>query len=101
MLELIPNEKSPNPEEEANMPELAALTERVLSDLNQRDQMVIRLRMGFGYGNVRRGTHYTLQQVADELGLTRERIRQIEAKALARLRHPNRAKLLEGFLEGE
>ncbi|HLD79602.1 MAG TPA: sigma-70 family RNA polymerase sigma factor [Candidatus Nanoarchaeia archaeon] len=101
MLELIPNEKSPNPEEEANMPELAALTERVLSDLNQRDQMVIRLRMGFGYGNVRRGTHYTLQQVADELGLSRERIRQIEAKALARLRHPNRAKLLEGFLEGE
>ena len=101
MLELIPDEKSSNPEEEANTPELAALTERVLSDLNQRDQMIIRLRMGFGYGNVKRGTSYTLQQVANQLGVTRERIRQIEAKALARLRHPNRAKLLEGFLERE
>ena len=66
----------------------------LLDELNDRERRVIEMRFGVGDGE----TH-TLEQVGQELGLTRERIRQIEAKALAKLRHPSFSDLLEGYLE--
>ncbi|WP_033352717.1 RNA polymerase sigma factor RpoD [Nocardiopsis xinjiangensis] len=67
----------------------------LLGDLSDREQRVIRLRFGMVDGNPR-----TLEEVGREFGVTRERIRQIEAKTLAKLRHPSRAGPLRDFLNG-
>jgi RNA polymerase primary sigma factor len=67
---------------------------RALSTLTPREEKIIRMRLGIG-----EETDYTLEEVGSVLGLTRERIRQIEAKALRKLRHPSRRKVLEGFRE--
>jgi RNA polymerase primary sigma factor len=69
-------------------------TERVLATLTPRQEQVLRLR--FGIGEV--GDH-TLEEVGQDFGVTRERIRQVEAKALRKLRHPSRAKRLRPFVE--
>ncbi|HEX9889243.1 MAG TPA: RNA polymerase sigma factor [Nitriliruptorales bacterium] len=66
----------------------------LLDELNDRERRVIEMRFGVGDGE----TH-TLEQVGQALGLTRERIRQIEAKALAKLRHPSFADSLQGYLQ--
>ncbi len=68
--------------------------EEVLDTLTDREENVLRLRFGLDDGNVR-----TLEQVGKVFGVTRERIRQIEAKALRKLRHPSRSKQLKDFLE--
>ncbi len=68
--------------------------EEVLSTLNPREQRVLQLRFGLEDGRAR-----TLEEVGREFGVTRERIRQIEAKALRKLRHPSRAKRLKDYLE--
>ncbi|WP_083931756.1 RNA polymerase sigma factor RpoD [Nocardiopsis salina] len=68
----------------------------LLGDLSDREQRVIRLRFGMVDGRPR-----TLEEVGREFGVTRERIRQIEAKTLAKLRHPSRAGPLKDFLRGE
>ena len=67
---------------------------KVLSTLTPREEKVIRMRLGIG-----EKTDYTLEEVGDVFGLTRERIRQIEAKALRKLQHPSRHKRLESFQE--
>ena len=67
--------------------------ERVLDDLSCREQRIIQLRFGLTDGHPR-----TLEEVGREFGVTRERIRQIESKTLAKLRHPSRAQLLRGYL---
>jgi RNA polymerase primary sigma factor len=67
---------------------------KVLSTLTPREEKVIRMRLGIG-----EMTDYTLEEVGDVFGLTRERIRQIEAKALSKLKHPSRQKRLESFQE--
>lgn len=68
--------------------------EDVLETLTDREENVLRLRFGLNDGNIR-----TLEQVGKVFGVTRERIRQIEAKALRKLRHPSRSKQLKDFLE--
>jgi RNA polymerase primary sigma factor len=66
----------------------------VLCSLTERERQVLELRFGIGDGNAR-----TLEEVGQQFRVTRERIRQIEAKALRKMRHPTRLKLLNGFLE--
>ena len=68
----------------------------VLCSLNERERQVLELRFGIGDGNAR-----TLEEVGQQFRVTRERIRQIEAKALRKMRHPTRLKQLHGFLEVE
>ena len=65
-----------------------------LEELNEREQAVMRLRFGLEDGQAR-----TLEQVGQEFGVTRERIRQIESKTLAKLRHPHRSQKLRDYLE--
>jgi RNA polymerase primary sigma factor len=69
-------------------------TESVLKTLTPREEQVIKMRFGVGDGSER-----TLEEVGQSLGVTRERIRQIEAKALHKLRHPSRSRKLRAFLE--
>jgi RNA polymerase primary sigma factor len=66
----------------------------VLSTLTEREQQVLNLRFGLADGYSR-----TLEEVGKQFNVTRERIRQIEAKALRKLRHPTRIRKLEGFIE--
>ncbi|HEV2694872.1 MAG TPA: RNA polymerase sigma factor RpoD [Verrucomicrobiae bacterium] len=68
----------------------------VLCSLNERERQVLEMRFGIGDGNAR-----TLEEVGQQFRVTRERIRQIEAKALRKMRHPTRLKQLHGFLEVE
>lgn len=74
--------------------EMSALLERVLDTLSPREQRVIRMRFGLDDG-----VSKTLEQVGKAFGVTRERVRQIEAKALRKLRHPTRARCLKDFLD--
>jgi RNA polymerase primary sigma factor len=70
-------------------------TARVLATLTPREEKVLRMRFGIG-----EKSDHTLEEVGQDFAVTRERIRQIEAKALRKLRHPSRAKRLKGFVEG-
>jgi len=81
-------------DEAAMKNDLAGRTAGVLETLSPREEKVLRLRFGIG-GK----TDHTLEQVGQDFGVTRERIRQIEAKALGKLRHPRRSRFLQGFLE--
>ena len=67
--------------------------DKVLSTLTPREEKIIRMRLGIG-----ENADSTLEEVGDVFGLTRERIRQIEAKALRKLQHPSRKKRLESFV---
>jgi RNA polymerase primary sigma factor len=70
--------------------------ERTLSDLPERDQDIVSMRFGIGkYA----GQPYTLEYVAKKMNVTRERVRQIEQKTLARLRHPHNSANLRAFLD--
>ncbi len=69
-------------------------TTGVLSSLSAREEQVLRLRFGMG------GSEHTLEEVGQKFAVTRERIRQIESKALRKLRHPSRSRKLKAFLEG-
>ena len=71
-------------------------TSRVLASLTPREEKVLRMRFGIG-----EKSDHTLEEVGQDFNVTRERIRQIEAKALRKLRHPSRAKRLKGFVSGE
>jgi RNA polymerase primary sigma factor len=66
----------------------------VLSTLSPREEQVLKMRFGIG----KHGSH-TLEEVGHGFEVTRERIRQIEAKALRKLRHPSRSRLLKGFID--
>jgi len=89
----IEDEFSPTPMQSAYQTMLREKIEEVLTTLSPREARVLRLRFGLDDGNV-----YTLEEVGKKFGLTRERIRQIEGKALRRLRHPRRARQLKDYL---
>ena len=73
---------------------LADQTRRVLATLTPREEKVLRMRFGIG-----ESSDHTLEEVGQDFSVTRERIRQIEAKALRKLRHPSRSKRLKAFVE--
>jgi RNA polymerase primary sigma factor len=92
--DFIADPKSPSPFMELVGISLKEEIDKVLSTLTPREEKVIKMRLGIG-----EKTDYTLEEVGEVFGLTRERIRQIEAKALRKLKHPSRRKRLESFLE--
>ena len=92
--DFIPDEDAPAPSDVTSHTMLKEQLAEVLSTLTPREEKVLRLRFGLEDGRSR-----TLEEVGKEFNVTRERIRQIEAKALRKLRHPSRSKKLKDFLE--
>lgn len=92
--DFIPDDDAPVPAEAASHTLLKEQLSTVLQTLTPREEMVLRLRFGLEDGRPR-----TLEEVGKEFKVTRERIRQIEAKALRKLRHPSRSKKLRDFLD--
>jgi RNA polymerase primary sigma factor len=92
--DFIPDDEAPAPAEAAAFTMLKEQLMDVLDTLTPREEKVLRLRFGLDDGRAR-----TLEEVGREFNVTRERIRQIEAKALRKLRHPSRSKKLKDFLD--
>ena len=92
----IPDEDAPSPSEQAADVLLRVHIEEVMQTLTPREAKVLKLRFGLQDGRMR-----TLEEVGKEFDVTRERIRQIEAKALRKLRHPSRSKRLKDFMNTE
>ncbi|MEG1559809.1 MAG: RNA polymerase sigma factor RpoD [Clostridia bacterium] len=92
--DFIPDDDAPAPENVAAFTMLKEQLVEVLNTLTAREEKVLRLRFGLDDGRAR-----TLEEVGKEFNVTRERIRQIEAKALRKLRHPSRSKKLKDFLD--
>ena len=92
--DFIEDEDAPAPDEAASYILLKEQLEEVLETLTPREAKVLRLRFGLDDGRSR-----TLEEVGQEFGVTRERIRQIEAKALRKLRHPSRSRKLKDYLD--
>ena len=91
--DFIQDDEASQPSEEASYTLLREQLEEVLSTLTPREEQVLRMRFGLIDGKP-----HTLEEVGKEFDVTRERIRQIEAKALRKLRHPSRSKKLRDFL---
>ncbi len=92
--DFIPDEDAPAPAEAASFALMKEQLMEVLDTLTPREEKVLRLRFGLDDGHQR-----TLEEVGKEFNVTRERIRQIEAKALRKLRHPSRSKKLRDYLD--
>ena len=92
--DFIEDENAPAPAEVASNAMMREQLQEVLHTLTPREEKVIRLRFGLEDGQA-----HTLEEVGKEFNVTRERIRQIEAKALRKLRHPSRSKKLKDFLD--
>ena len=89
----IEDNSTPTPPQSAYQNLLREKVEEVLATLTPREARILRLRFG-----LQNGRSYTLEEVGQKFGLTRERIRQIEGKALRRLRHPRRSRQLREYL---
>jgi RNA polymerase primary sigma factor len=92
--DFIQDDNVPVPAEAAAFTLLKEQLDEVLGTLTEREQKVLRLRFGLKDGRAR-----TLEEVGKEFNVTRERIRQIEAKALRKLRHPSRSRKLKDYLD--
>lgn len=92
--DFIPDENAPEPTEAASLVLLKEQINQVLGTLTDREEKVLRLRFGLEDGRSR-----TLEEVGQMFNVTRERIRQIEAKALRKLRHPNRSNKVKDFID--
>lgn len=90
----IENDREPNPSDSAFSKLLKEKIEDLLNTLTPREARILRLRFGLQNGHC-----YTLEEVGQKFGLTRERIRQIEGRALRRLRHPRRSRKLRDYLD--
>src|SRR3954453_16195448 len=93
--DFIEDKSGSSPAESVVASNLKEQTEAVLKTLTPREEKVIKMRFGVGDGS-----EHTLEEVGQNFAVTRERIRQIEAKALRKLRHPSRSRKLKAFLEG-
>jgi RNA polymerase primary sigma factor len=91
--DFIEDEDSPAPDDEVTSSMLRELLQEILQDLPPREVRILQLRYGLVDGET-----YTLEEVGKKLGVTRERVRQIEAQALSRLRHPAHSRWLKDFL---
>ncbi|MCX7794374.1 MAG: RNA polymerase sigma factor RpoD [Thermodesulfovibrionales bacterium] len=94
LIDFIEDSSTPSPFEHAVKQDLKAQIERVLGTLNDKEAAVIRKRFGIG-----EDAPMTLEEVGEEFSVTRERVRQIEAKAIRKLKHPSRTKWLSEFIE--
>ena len=92
--DFIEDEGIMSPVEWATVAGLRETTEQILAGLSEREAKVLRMRFGIDMH-----TDYTLEEVGKQFDVTRERIRQIEAKALRKLRHPARSEVLKSFLD--
>jgi RNA polymerase primary sigma factor len=92
--DIIPDEVVPTPEQAVILQEMHDVVGESILSLSAREERVIRLRFGLGVVS-----DQTLEQIGQQFGVTRERIRQIEAKALRRLKHPSRSRRLRTFFE--
>ncbi|MCC8196752.1 MAG: RNA polymerase sigma factor RpoD [Ruminococcus sp.] len=92
--DFIPDDNAPEPTEAASQVLLKEQIDQVLGTLTEREEKVLRLRFGLEDGRSR-----TLEEVGQMFNVTRERIRQIEAKALRKLRHPNRSNKVKDFID--
>ncbi len=93
--DFIEDKNIANPADAVITSNLREITEEVLKSLTPREEKVIKMRFGLGPN----GSEHTLEEVGQHFAVTRERIRQIEAKALRKLRHPSRSRKLKAFLE--
>jgi RNA polymerase primary sigma factor len=94
VMDFIADRDAPDPADLPVSDQLKARVAEVLETLSEREREILSLRFGFGDGYT-----YTLEEVGRRFNVTRERVRQIEAKAIKRLQHPTRSRLLEGFLD--
>ncbi len=92
--DFIEDKNAVNPAEATVNNNLAEQTHKILSTLTPREEKVLKMRFGIG-----ERSNHTLEEVGQDFDVTRERIRQIEAKALRKLRHPSRARVLRAFQE--
>jgi RNA polymerase primary sigma factor len=93
--DFVPDPTAPEPTEEAEQQGLREEISRALEELNEREREIMRLRFGLDDGQP-----HTLEEVGRRFKVTRERIRQIESKTLAKLRHPTRSQRLRAYLDG-
>lgn len=94
LMELVPDRQRPSAYETAEAQSTKELITALLHTLTPREERVLRMRFGIGLGK-----DHTLQEVGDQFAVTRERIRQIEAKALRKLKHPSRSKRLRPLVD--
>ena len=92
--DFIADEDSPAPDEAVVSSMLRELLQEILQDFPPRTVRILQLRYGLADGET-----YTLEEVGKKLGVTRERVRQLEAQALSRLRHPTHSRRLRDFLK--
>ena len=95
LCDFIEDKRVATPSDAVSNLNLSEQTRKVLATLTPREEQVLRLRFGIG-----EKSDHTLEEVGQQFSVTRERIRQIEAKALRKLRHPSRSKRLKSFMEG-